>query len=233
MECDREQTSLLVMVDSSDADLFIQARNLTESSKFAERLCIQRKPDGSQFRYSLQHRRLRISDVHNELRQHVPACDYVFGLEDDGTFRPDALKQLLKVYGLHPYAGLVSGVEIGRHGIAALGLWSVDDVYEPTAITSLMPGKGVQEIDASGMYAFLTKRENYVGHEFKPFGNNDLGPDVEWGLALRQQGFQNYVTWDVPIEHRKDDGTSLSLASSEVSAVTLLKSDNGWRTSIL
>jgi hypothetical protein len=126
-------------------------------------------------------RRIRIASIHNELKQHILACDYVLCLEDDGVVRADALKRLLRVYGMYPFAGLVSGAEIGRHGFQHLGLWSVDDVYEPTTITSLMPGEGIQEIDASGMYACLTKRDNYVNHEFRPFQNNDLGPDVQWG----------------------------------------------------
>ena len=93
LDCDREQTSLLTYVDG-DASLFLTARNLTEQSKFASRLCIQRKPD-SRPRYDLRARRIRISTLHNELKQHVPGCDYVFSIEDDGTFRPDALRRLL------------------------------------------------------------------------------------------------------------------------------------------
>jgi hypothetical protein len=91
----------------------------------------------------------------------------------------------------HPFAGLVTGVEIGPWGVSSLGLYRVGDVYEPTIMTSVMPEEGVQEIDASGMYAFLAKRENYVGHLFRPFGNVDIGPDVEWSLALRQAGYRN------------------------------------------
>jgi hypothetical protein len=232
LECDRERTSILTLVDG-DANLFLKCRNLTEQSKFASRLCIQRKPSGVESRYNLQRRRVRISAIHNELRQHVPACDYVFGLEDDGVVRPDALARLLRAYTIYPFAGLISGVQIGRHGIQHLGLWSVDDVYEPTSITSLMPGEGVQEIDAAGMYAFLTKRDNYVRHEFRPFQNNDLGPDVEWTLALRQAGYKNYSDFDVPVEHRKDDGTSVTLSNTVVQQVRLSKSVDRWQHEIL
>ena len=153
LECDREKTNLLVLVDGN-ANLFLTARNLTESSKFASRLCIQRKSDGNP-RYDLRARRIRISTLHNEMKQHVPDCDYVWSIEDDGTFQPDALKRLLNVYMSYPFAGLVSGVEIGRHGLSHLGLWSVDDVYEPTTITSLMPGEGIR-VPAKSGFDFLT-----------------------------------------------------------------------------
>jgi hypothetical protein len=195
-------------------------------------LCIQRKPDGRP-RYDLRARRIRIATIHNAIRELVPACDYVFLLEDDGLFKPDALKRLLNVYSMYPFAGLVSGVEIGRHGYAHLGLWSVDDVYEPTTITSLMPAEGIQEIDASGMYCALTKRNNYLQHEFKPFGHNDLGPDFEWSLSLRQAGYKNYADFSVPVEHRKDDGTSLTLSNTEVQQVRLTKADDGWSQEVL
>jgi len=232
LDCDREQTSILTLVDG-DASLFLTARNLTEQSKFASRLCIQRKPDGRP-RYDLRARRLRISSLHNEMKRHIPAdCDYVFSLEDDGVIKPDALKRLLNVYLTHPFAGLVTGVQIGRHGIHHLGLWAADDVYEPTTITSLVPGEGVQEIDAAGMYCVLTKRGNYINHEFKPFGNNDLGPDVEWGLALRQVGFKNYAEFGVWVEHRLPDGGVLTRANTTVQQMKLTKDGGMWRQQVI
>jgi len=232
LECDRESTSLLCLVDGP-ADLFLQTRNYTEQSKFASRLCIQRKPDGRP-RFDLRARRIRIASLHNDMRERIPSdCDYVFSVEDDGVVRLDALKRLLNVYMMYPFAGLVSGVEIGRHGFAHLGLWSVDDVYEPTTITSLMPGEGVQEIDASGMYCVLTRRNNFVNHEFRPFGDNDLGPDTQWGLALRQQGYQNYVDFGVWVEHRLPDGRVLTRANTTVQQVRLTKEANGWRQEVV
>jgi hypothetical protein len=225
LECDRGSTNLLCLVDGS-VDLFLQTREFVQNSKFAQRLCIQRKP--SKPVYSKQARRIRISTLHNELKQHIGACDYVFGLEDDGIPRPDALHRLLRVYSTHPFAGLVTGVEIGRWGVASLGLYRVDDVYEPTTITSVMLEGGIQEVDACGMYGFLTKRDNYVNHEFRPFGNNDLGPDVQFSLALRQSGYRNYVDFGVPVEHRRTDGTSLTPGNTKIEQVRLIKESGNW-----
>jgi hypothetical protein len=230
LDCDRDKTNLLVLCDGG-LDLFLTARNLTENSKFAQRLCIQRKP--SKPVYSKPARRIRIAQIHQEMKQHIAACDYVFSVEDDGILRPDALQRLLTVYTTHPFAGLVTGVEIGRWGVASLGLYRVDDVYDPTTITSVMPEEGVQKIDACGMYGFLTKRENYVNHEFKPFGEFELGPDVEWSLALRQAGYRNYVDFGVWVEHRLPDGRILTRANTTIQGVKLTKEDGRWRQEIV
>jgi hypothetical protein len=53
-----------------------------------------------------------------------------------------------------------------------------------------MPDRVVEEIDAGGLYACLTKYERYAGHEFKPYEGCAFGPDIEWGLELRQHGYR-------------------------------------------
>jgi hypothetical protein len=58
---------------------------LVHCSKFENRLRVQRKANASKS-HGLQHRRLRISAIHNELRAHIPDCDFIFGIEDDGVF---------------------------------------------------------------------------------------------------------------------------------------------------
>jgi hypothetical protein len=81
--------------------------------------------------------------------------------------------------------------------------------YDMRELASAMPGTGVEQIDAGGLYAALTKYELYARHEFPPFEGCAFGPDVAWGLWLRQQGYQNYIDWGVEIEHRRRDGRSL------------------------
>jgi len=233
LDCDREQTSLLTYVDG-DASLYLAARNLTESSKFASRLCIQRKPD-SRSRYDLRARRIRIASLHNEMKQHVPMdCDYVFSIEDDTVIPPYALTKLMHLYMTHPFAGLVSGVQLGRHGLAHVGAWTTDDVYEPTAITSVMPGTDqIVEVDATGLYCALIKRANYMGHDFAVFDPNAYGPDIALGFALRRSGYRNYADFGIPVEHRRTDGETLTLANTNVQQVKLTKEANGWRQEIV
>jgi hypothetical protein len=155
------------------------------------------------------------------------------GIEDDGPSPPHALKVLLSVYSTYSYAGLVSGVEIGRHGLPHIGLWTLDDVYEPTVIKSLLPDKGITEIDASSLFCYLKRAENFKKHHFEPDGEQLLGPDVSYCLALRTQGFKNYAAWNVTVDHLRSDGPSLTLANTDVAQVKLTKTASHWRQEVL
>jgi hypothetical protein len=227
LECDSERVNLFTLVDGN-ADLFVKARNYTEHSKFKERLCVQRKPDSTFRRFDLMRRRLRIAAIHNEAKQYIQACDYIFLVEDDTIIPPHALQKLHRNYVAHPYAGFIEGVEIGRHGIPHIGAWRADDVYEPSKLETLLLGKDVEEIDAGGFYCALVKAANYLKHDFKPFGNNDLGPDVDFGIALRQQGLKNYIDWSVRCEHRTRDEV-ITVANTELKKVIMVREDDNWR----
>ena len=161
----------------------------------------------------------------------IKPCDYVFLIEDDGVLPPDALSRLLADYQAHPYAGFIEGVELGRWGIPHVGAWRADDVYDTKRLDSAMPAlpellndagraigrlpdRVVEEIDAGGLYASLTRYGNYVDHKFQPYDGCVFGPDLEWGLALRQQGYRNYLDWSVAVEHCRPDGTNVHPRSS-------------------
>jgi hypothetical protein len=75
--------------------------------------------------------------------------------------------------------------------------------------SGLVPDQVVEEIDAGGLYACLTRNRHYVKHEFQPYEGCAFGPDVEWGISLRQQGYRNYLDWSVAVEHCRPDGTSV------------------------
>lgn len=235
LDCDTNQTNLLTYVDG-DAQLFLQTRNLTDASRFASRLCVQRRPTGTSKVgqvFGLMDRRKRIADIKNESKALIGACDYVFGLEDDTIPPPNALAKLQADYLAYPHAGFIEGVELGRWGIAYVGAWSADDPYDPTKIESLLPpapdSYKIQEIDAGGFYCYLTPRANYMMQEYKPFGRNDLGPDVNFGLFLRQQGFKNYIDWSINCEHRMRGGGSVSLPSTPVRQAAMVKENDQWK----
>ena len=230
LECDRQYTNLFTYVDG-DVALFVKARNFTQESKFNQRLCIQRSDNTKPSKFGYQVRRNRISKINNEAKEYLQNCDYIFGLEDDTIPPTNALQKLLRTYSEHPYAGLVSGVQLGRWGLTHCGLWRVDDVYEPTLIESAMPPtdlNATEEVDAAGMYCYLTKRETFEKHEFKPFDNNSFGPDVDFGFSLRREGLKNYVDWSVVTEHRTKDRV-ISLRNTEPIKVTFTKGEHGWR----
>jgi hypothetical protein len=208
LECDRERTSLVAFVDG-ELNLFSMASNLVEQSKFAERKCVLGNIPGERREFSINTRRCRIAAIHNEIRKLIKPCEYVFLIEDDGVLPPEALSRLLADYSAHPYAGFVEGVELGRWGIPYVGAWRADDVYDMKRIESAMPGTGVEEIDAGGLYACLTRYRHYVDHEFRPYEGCAFGPDIGSGIALRQHGYQNYLDWSVAVEHCGPDGRRL------------------------
>jgi len=83
------------------------------------------------------------------------------------------------------------------------------------------------------MYCVLTKRSNYVNHDFRPFGNNELGPDAHWGLELRKAGYKNYADFGVWVEHRLPDSRVLTRANTTIIAARLTKDVGGWRQEIV
>ena len=89
------------------------ARKLTKQSKSEEPLCLQRRDRPVLLKFDIKARRQRIADIHNEVRQFVPACDYVLRVEDDTVVPPLTFDRLLAAYSLHPFAGFVEGVELG------------------------------------------------------------------------------------------------------------------------
>lgn len=232
LECNKEQTSLMIYVDGDKA-LFSRSRVLTDASKFASRRCIHRGSGGRVIPFAMMERRRRISDIKNESKDLIDPCTYVFCIEDDTIVPPYALDSLLVAYTAYPYAGFVEGVELGRWGVPYVGAWRADDVYEPSELTSCMPGRGIETIDAGGFYCYLTKYQHYMMAEYKPFGNNDLGPDVEWGLYLRQQGFSNYIDWNVTCEHKQRGGSSVSPLSTEPQQIVLHRFGKTWKQEIM
>jgi hypothetical protein len=231
LECDRDRTSLLAFVDG-EADLFSTARNLVEQSKFAVRLCVQGNIPGERREFSINTRRRRIAAIQNACRELVEPCDHVFLIEDDGVLPAGALSRLRQDHLSYPHAGFVTGVQYGRWGINHLGLWAVDDPYEPMKIESLMPSSGVAEVDAAGLYATLMRYDLYKKHEFKPFGEA-LGPDFNMGIELRQEGYRNYVDFDVWVDHLKPDGTALTRTNTEAVQMRFVKEGEAWSGDII
>jgi hypothetical protein len=180
----------------------------------------------------------------------IKPCEYVFLIEDDGIFSADALRRLLADYQAHPYAGFIEGVELGRWGIPMVGAWRSDDVYGPTMLETVLqssvglvdvagrhvgyiPDKLVEEIDAGGLYACLTKYEHYARHEFQPYEGMAFGPDVQWGLSLRQQGYRNFIDWGVAVEHCKPDGTSIHPRVTTPVQMRFVREADAWSGQII
>jgi len=229
LDCDQTKVNILAIVDG-DTDLYLKVRNLLNGSKYAETLTIQYKVTEPKSNYDILARRLRIADIHNTAKQHVFNTEFVMVIEDD-TFVPyNAFKRLYEHYIYKDrFAGFVQGIEAGRWGIKYLGSWTVDNIYEPTKIISSELQDGVKQVDAGGFYCFMTKSEYYVNHDFKPFDNNGLGPDVNFGISMRRLGVKNYTDFMIKCVHKNSNGDNIKVDGSQ--QILMLKSNNRWRQS--
>lgn len=194
------KTESLVVVFDGPAHEFVQVRNKIAGLDIENRICVQ--SGETTIAHAIAERRWHIVRIHNQIRDLIADCDWVFSIEDDGILPPDALEQLIKVTKAHSDSGMVTGVELGRWGLPYVGAWRVDDIHEPAEMTSLENKAGqdlVEEIDGCGLYCALIRADLYKEHMFDT--SNGLGPDVNLGLFCRQEGYQNYINWAVPVTH--------------------------------
>lgn len=240
MPCNVNETNLLVYVDG-DLDLFNTARNFVIQSKFKERLCVYRRKGLPSVNH-IRSRRQRIAEIHTEIQAIIGTCDYIFLLEDDTLFPLNTLERLLKAYGMSPHAGLITGVQVGRHGMFVPGIWKVDNPYNIQRIQSQMPitttnpvmkdWEVFQEIDAAGLYCCITKAEHYKKAKFEPF-DAILGPDVSFGLALRREGYKNYVDWSLNTDHLTKTG-EITIKNVTLQQITFTKLEpNRWEQQLV
>ena len=234
--------NLLVVFDGSDEE-FIEVRNIVHETEFEQKLCVKSVNEGPA--PTIHERRVNISNIHNQIRGILPPApelvpedyepDWVFSIEDDGILPPHALANLIKIAEEHPDAGMITGVELGRWGAPYVGAWSADDVHNPKIITSLENKTRepvVEELDACGLYCGLIRADYYVQHEF--FSHNGLGPDVNLGLFLRQQGFKNYIDWSVHVTHLTSfSGLEIEIPATDNSSIVKLTHQFGsiWQAS--
>lgn len=221
-----QPNNLLAVFDGPEHE-FIEARNKVMQLKFEQKLCI--KFDSDAAAATIPERRIRIADIHNFIRTIIPRPphqivegykpDWIFSIEDDGILQPDALERLYKIATKNKDTGMVTGVELGRWGVPYVGAWSVDNQDDPQIVKSLenkSTEQVVEELDAAGLYCALIRADFYSLHQF--IGDNGLGPDINLGLFLRQQGFSNYIDWGVHVTHlTMSDGEEIEIKPTDVS----------------
>ena len=191
--------SLIVVFDGPEHE-FVQARNRIAELDIENNVCVASPPEPRA--HTIAERRRRIVNIHNQIRGILGSCDWVFSVEDDGILPDNALEQLVGVSRARKDAGMITGVELGRWGLPYVGAWHVDDVFSPTLVTSLESKTKdpiIEEIDGCGLYCALIRADEYKKHQFTT--SNGLGPDVNLGLYLRQQGYKNYISWNVHVTH--------------------------------
>lgn len=227
MNCDAENTNLIVYVDG-DHMLYEKALHKTMNSKFKIKKCLFRAKGPANVS-SIRRRRKRISDIHNEIKEQIPECDFVLSVEDDTVIPASGLEKLLKDHIKFPHAGIISAVELGRWGFLHVGAFNVDDVYVPTVVKSVPLLHGVQEVDATGLYCCLVRFVIYRNHNFEPF-EDVLGPDFNFGLQLRKEGYKNYIDYDIHCHHLTQKGAIIP-SQSQIVQVKIEKENGEWGAS--
>jgi glycosyltransferase involved in cell wall biosynthesis len=191
--------NLIVIFDGSENE-FLHVRNKIIGLDFDNILCVPSRNVRPAF--TIHERRWHIVNIHNQIRELLGDCDWVFSIEDDGILPRDALERLVKVVTNTNNVGIATGVELGRWGIKYVGAWVADDVSNAQSLTSLenkSASNMLQEIDGCGLYCALIRADIYKSHEFDT--RNGIGPDVNLGLYARQNGYQNYIDWGIHVTH--------------------------------
>ena len=152
---------------------------------------------------SIPARRKRIAEIHNQSKEMIKAVDgqFVLGLEDDTVFTNLCVERLYRKFVEHEDTGLVSAYEAGRWNQKIIGIWGFDNVDDPKSCWTELPKTDYEEIDAAGMYCYLTPTELYLQHDYSSEDWQPWGPDVNYGLDLRRKGYTNYVDWSQACGH--------------------------------
>lgn len=182
----------------------------------------------------IDNRRRRIAENHKKLWHIVKAYepDLVWQIEGDSVLEPDTLERLLARYDKlkGDDFGYVSGVEVGRHGIYHIGAWHVAD--DRQSFRSLdHKTKKVTEVDGTGFYSLLAPAEVWLKGKCEWNGER-YGPDVVWGLSLREQGYKIYVDPTIEIGHRTDHGV-IGLDNINLCTVEFTKGKDAWTYKVL
>lgn len=176
-------------------------------------------------------RRKRIAYNHQFLVEAVNELNpvYIWQIEQDSELPVDCLERLLedhkKLDNGKDKIGYISGVEVGRHGLYCLGAWKniKEDSFESLDYRS----KGLQEVDGTGFYCLLAKKNVWLsGHT--SWDGEPYGPDVVYSLSLKKQGYKIYCDMDIQIGHKTKRGTIKVTDMSTCNAQFFIK-DGEWK----
>lgn len=228
----KEDLSLVIIIDNWD---ITRAAVKNAFGKEIDILKIHSMDRRGASEANVGQRRNRIAEVLNTAREFIPDKTFVFGLEDDTDFEPDALETLITdfdwiISNHNEEPGIVSGVQAGRWAAKIVGAWEVDDIENPKTVKSVQfsdtSDPQEEEVDTTGLYCFIVKSKHFKAHQFEGLGF--FGPDFYFGLELRQKGFQNWIDWSVECDHVKTPESRLKVDKNCVS-VTYKKERGKWK----
>lgn len=178
----------------------------------------------------------RITNIRNVSRGTISDTEMVFSFEQDTVLPNDALLTLLDAWQATgtvdtPPTGLISGVQVARHGKKILGAWRANDFQFPTEVTSLGMDEleGITKVDGTGMFCYLTPTHLYKEATYG--WREPVGPDAWYGFYLRIKGYQNYVDQRVICPHKvigKREELMLTPDNTEVKKIRFFNNNDTW-----
>lgn len=178
-------------------------------------------------------RRVRIASNQIQLQDIVALLareggyDFVWQIEGDSECEADCLERLIIDYEKLKSRsfGYISGIQVGRHGLYHLGAWNIGK-DEFTSID--YKKKGINRVDATGLYCLFAPIKVWL--RGKPTWDNEpWGPDVNWGLSLKDQGFKTYVDMDIKVGHRIKRGIIYPEHISTCNVKFTKQEDGKWK----
>lgn len=171
-------------------------------------------------------RRDRIVEMKEASREYLEGSDLIFGLEDDTVAPHYAFTQLKKhIKGKTVFA---QGVQMGRWGLNVLGAWQVNDLADPTEVKTVMfdPNKATSKIDGGGLFCFVAKMELHQKHKWY-WHDECFGPDMTFGLGLRNRGYDCVMDNTVVCKHHTDQGV-LTPSPGNLVSIKWTKQGSNW-----
>lgn len=206
---DPAQTNLAFIIDSDEPYIANQINKFASSRPYRSlELVMNREHNPNEVRIAI--RRARIAEVKNQskelIRRHP--SQFVIGLEDDTVFNdPETFHNLIRPLEVPTPSGgpigFVEGVQRGRWGANMIGAWRFDDITEPNWAETLLLGSVLtyEDIGAGGFYGYATPAELYLNHDYHWQPDQPWGPDVNYGLWLKQQGYRCLIHWPTHFGH--------------------------------
>lgn len=156
---------------------------------------------------SLNRRRDRIVQIHELSKELIGHSKYVFGLEDDTIFPPDAFEKMLAEMEKDNELAFIEGVQCGRHNLKMIGGWRADDIHHPTYMATVPwePDGGIVDIDGGGFYCYMTPTELYKAAEYR-WEHQCFGPDVCYGLDWKRKGLKCKLDYSIACGHITEQG---------------------------
>lgn len=186
----------------------------------------------------LFHRRDRIRDsltqLQQHIRQHQRKYDMMFMVEDDTLIKVDTLQRLLmdwkELTEQNIKLGLIEGVQVGRHGIRIFGAWRMDNLENPTKMSTIQfnTNSFFEKIDGGGLYCFITPMELFLDHTFY-WTEECFSVDVTYGIELRKKGYTNIIDWTCVTGHTDQNGNVLYPNANCAVAAYEKQEDGEWK----